>query len=918
MSVSTTLNKVIYTGNGTTTVFGYTFYVLDEDDITLYLVDVATEVQTLITTNFTLSPTGGSFPATGGTVTYPAVGTPLPSTKKIVILRETDLLQPTVLPTNTSLKPKVIEMSLDRATMGIQQVAEEVERCVKVGVGSGTDPDNLLTQISNSVSQSAASASAAAASATDAANTLTNIQQEVDAAAYEAMSSVMAEINTAVNTTNTQATNAGTSAGNAAASETAAAASAASALTHKNDAQASATAASGSANAANLAAQNVGSLAFATVAAMNADLAHAVNTICLVTNDTTASNNGQYIKLGASGSGSWQKSAYVPSVPVNVQTQINANETEITSSRTDAQGVIHSTLSNRANAIENVLNSGQYVFKPQWNLGYINGSDGAIVAGNALNIYTNLMFFPAGTVISNSHTGYMYIYEYTSSGVFVSPRLANINKSSGTYTVPADKFIRFSLEYGSTVSDPAVGLSLVTVTVTKQFTILSNVKASTDALNASAYQYVDLNKDYNGTNLKNGAARASRVEQALSNGASTIRLYPKWNLGYINASTGAEVTNSLNARSSMLFLRAGSTIAGSGSYISWVYSYQSDGTFIGQLAHLYNGNQSYTLTTDAYVKISIETGGITDPYAADSIVTIIEKSPFPLISNLKNMYGAENYWAGKKIVWFGTSIPAGQALINGVAQSYPELIGNTLGATMYNEAVGSSGVRAGHYGYITGNDPLGYAGLYYESLLRSLSLSSTEKQAIFDNWATWKTIIPTAPDTISAENQVFYKNCSWDIKLAKYLSGGSVGQVDLYVFDHGHNDAGYGYNYDALTTVPSNTKDRTYFIGAMNFLIDKILSDNPKARIVFIGHYENDRKTGISLAQSYLAEYWDYPFCKTWEKMGWSQKSVTSSGTTKTITQWWMPDDLHPHSDTTGKAIQLYADVLTPFIRDAR
>lgn len=88
----------------------------------------------------------------------------------------------------------------------------------------------------------------------------------------------------------------------------------ASALASKNAAATSETNAASSANAANLAAQNIGTLAFTTVALMNADLAHDANTICLVTNDPTASNNGQYIKLLASGSGSWQKSAYVPPV----------------------------------------------------------------------------------------------------------------------------------------------------------------------------------------------------------------------------------------------------------------------------------------------------------------------------------------------------------------------------------------------------------------------------------------------------------------------------------------------------------------------------------------------------------------------------------------------------------------------------
>lgn len=54
--------------------------------------------------------------------------------------------------------------------------------------------------------------------------------------------------------------------------------------------------------------QSSGVLGFVNKAAMDADLAHTAGTPALVTNDATASNNTFWIKLGASGSGSWQKS----------------------------------------------------------------------------------------------------------------------------------------------------------------------------------------------------------------------------------------------------------------------------------------------------------------------------------------------------------------------------------------------------------------------------------------------------------------------------------------------------------------------------------------------------------------------------------------------------------------------------------
>lgn len=50
-----------------------------------------------------------------------------------------------------------------------------------------------------------------------------------------------------------------------------------------------------------------GVIGFATLSAMNADLAHPAGTIGRVMSDTTPSNNGDYRKTGASGAGSWVK-----------------------------------------------------------------------------------------------------------------------------------------------------------------------------------------------------------------------------------------------------------------------------------------------------------------------------------------------------------------------------------------------------------------------------------------------------------------------------------------------------------------------------------------------------------------------------------------------------------------------------------
>ena len=298
---------------------------------------------------------------------------------------------------------------------------------------------------------------------------------------------------------------------------------------------------------------------------------------------------------------------------------------------------------------------------------------------------------------------------------------------------------------------------------------------------------------------------------------------------------------------------------------------------------------------------------------------------------------AEGYWHGKKIVWFGTSIPAGVVNAggsNGIG-SYPERLGRMLGAKVYNEAVGSSRVRSGNYELATADDPLGYAGNSPIGILLSLSLSSSEKQSFIDDWDTkWSNIVSDPSGTMSnltPELIQFYKDTSWDIKLAKYLSGGSVGQCDLYVFDHGFNDAVEPDMFDNFSDDPptSDPTNRGYWLGAMGFLFKKILDDNPKARILIIGHYMNAPTQGTSgqylikngidkccAGQVKLAEKWGIPIIKTWEYMRISNNIINNGGTDMPVLFAYFPDGIHPASDTSGYALQYYADVLYPHIKD--
>lgn len=195
MAVTSSLNKQTYVGNGTTKEFDFTFRVLSEEHIKLYLTNIDTEAVTEVTSNYEVAPTGGSFPADSGTVTYPVSGSALTSSYKITLYREVPLLQETEYPNNTALKPKVVETDLDRITMMIQQNAEAIARSIQLPITSDTSGEDILTEIYNVKAETqvyadnaASSADDSAASATQSANSATAAAASAAAAAASAIS----------------------------------------------------------------------------------------------------------------------------------------------------------------------------------------------------------------------------------------------------------------------------------------------------------------------------------------------------------------------------------------------------------------------------------------------------------------------------------------------------------------------------------------------------------------------------------------------------------------------------------------------------------------------------------------------------------------------------------------------------------
>lgn len=127
MAIQTTVRKVQYDGNASTTGFDVPFRFVDNAHLFVVLYDPVTNQETAqtITTHYTISGSGLRGTAQVDMVTAP------PSGKELVIYRDTEILQPYELFDNEAQTATTIEASLDRLTMIAQELEEGLSRVVK-------------------------------------------------------------------------------------------------------------------------------------------------------------------------------------------------------------------------------------------------------------------------------------------------------------------------------------------------------------------------------------------------------------------------------------------------------------------------------------------------------------------------------------------------------------------------------------------------------------------------------------------------------------------------------------------------------------------------------------------------------------------------------------------------------------------
>ena len=148
MTVASTTNKQSYNGNGSQSVFAYTFKIFVDADIKVY---VGTTLKTL-NTHYTLSGVGTT---SGGNVTFTSGNFPVSGTGNVTILRSLALTQGLDLVNYGRFDAEVVEAQYDKIVMMVQQLQEQADRTIRfsttVSDAGGVEITDTVAERSNKV-----------------------------------------------------------------------------------------------------------------------------------------------------------------------------------------------------------------------------------------------------------------------------------------------------------------------------------------------------------------------------------------------------------------------------------------------------------------------------------------------------------------------------------------------------------------------------------------------------------------------------------------------------------------------------------------------------------------------------------------------------------------------------------------------
>lgn len=185
MTVSTTVRKAgPFAGTGAIVPYPFAFKVFAASDMVVVKTASGVESTLTLTTHYTVALNGDQDASPGGTVT---LVTALAVGEKVTLTSSVPNTQPVEVTNQGGFYPDVFNDALDRLTIQSQQLAEQIGRCVKVGISSSSTPDDLLEDVAVAVIAAADAAAEASVSAASASASSSSANGSMAAAAASAV-----------------------------------------------------------------------------------------------------------------------------------------------------------------------------------------------------------------------------------------------------------------------------------------------------------------------------------------------------------------------------------------------------------------------------------------------------------------------------------------------------------------------------------------------------------------------------------------------------------------------------------------------------------------------------------------------------------------------------------------------------------
>ena len=319
-----------------------------------------------------------------------------------------------------------------------------------------------------------------------------------------------------------------------------------------------------------------------------------------------------------------------------------------------------------------------------------------------------------------------------------------------------------------------------------------------------------------------------------------------------------------------------------------------------------NGAVVKTIRVNAYETKSVEYDCFTDGYIAFFGYGAGDGTRPLEIEGYISSSIVDKVLDGGKVLWVGTSIPEGS--------TYPAMACMKIGAKCINKSVGSSSIRFMNEHPSTVTSSSG----------KHLTATVAEQEALYRQDVVAGKITEADLETI--------KGYSFERRIIPYIDGSNEDQIDVLVIDHGYNDRSNIHQMMAnKDSIDWESRDRSNFVGAFNYLIDRVFSVKPNLKIVIAGYFQNTVVSSGSITynapeicemQTLLAERNSFSIMKAWEhtqingrfiagtsnyfeeynkKYGtnYTAKKTDENGNITSI-QMYCPDEVHPHSDLSG------------------